>query len=80
MAAIEFTCEHCKQNLEATDDMAGQEVECPNCGNIIAVPGKNVPPQKICPECKNVMPPDAVLCVNCGYHLKLGKKIQTEFT
>ncbi len=30
-----------------------------------------------CPECGEEVQPDAVLCVNCGYNFKLGKRIQT---
>lgn len=33
---------------------------------------------KSCPECGVVMEKDAVLCVNCGYHFGLGKKMTTE--
>jgi len=34
----------------------------------------------VCPECKSPMQPGAVLCMSCGFHTKLGKKIKTEFT
>lgn len=30
-----------------------------------------------CPSCGTAMEPDAVLCMNCGFHTKLGKKINT---
>jgi hypothetical protein len=30
-----------------------------------------------CPGCKAPLPPQAVLCVQCGYNLKLGRKMQT---
>jgi hypothetical protein len=30
-----------------------------------------------CPSCGSDLPPNAVLCVKCGYNLKLGKKMQT---
>ncbi len=32
-----------------------------------------------CPNCEKEMPGEAVLCVHCGYHLRLGRKITTEF-
>ncbi len=32
-----------------------------------------------CPSCGSEMAPDAVLCVQCGYNVKLGKKIDTSF-
>ena len=30
-----------------------------------------------CPSCSAEMPPNAVLCVKCGYNVKTGKKMQT---
>jgi len=80
MANIEFTCNFCKQTLEATDDMAGQEVDCPNCSKKILIPSLPSRPQQICPACQTPMEEGSVLCINCGFHLKLKKKIQTEFT
>lgn len=31
-----------------------------------------------CPSCGKGMPPQAVLCVNCGYHTQLGKRLATQ--
>lgn len=33
----------------------------------------------VCPECGGALAEGAVLCVQCGFHLKLGRKIATEF-
>jgi hypothetical protein len=33
--------------------------------------------QPRCPGCSADMPPNAVLCVKCGYNVKLGKRMQT---
>jgi DNA-directed RNA polymerase subunit M/transcription elongation factor TFIIS len=33
----------------------------------------------VCPECGAKLNEGVVLCVQCGFHLKLGKKISTEF-
>jgi hypothetical protein len=33
--------------------------------------------QPRCPGCSANMPPNAVLCVKCGYNVKLGKRMQT---
>jgi hypothetical protein len=30
-----------------------------------------------CPGCTEPLPPDAVICVKCGYNMKLGRKMQT---
>lgn len=32
---------------------------------------------KRCPECRADIAPDAVLCVQCGYHLEMGKKLRS---
>ena len=34
----------------------------------------------VCPGCKAEMEPDAVLCLQCGFHKGLGKKISTELS
>lgn len=31
-----------------------------------------------CPSCGNALRPGAVICVNCGYNLKEGRKLTTE--
>lgn len=31
-----------------------------------------------CPECGAEMEPDAVLCLSCGYHTRLGRRVQTD--
>jgi TM2 domain-containing membrane protein YozV len=38
MADINFDCPHCNQNLDAFPDMAGETIECPACGEAIAIP------------------------------------------
>ena len=35
---ISFFCPNCKQEIEATSDMAGTPAECPNCGLTFEVP------------------------------------------
>lgn len=35
--------------------------------------------QNSCPECGTEMAPETVLCVQCGFHSGLGKKIDTCF-
>lgn len=109
MADIGFACGSCGQNLEAPEEMAGTDVECPSCGATITVP-EPAPAQNpadiiqqarseepshpeaesepaaapaqtnACPNCQAVMEPDAVLCVQCGFHKGLGKKISTELS
>jgi DNA-directed RNA polymerase subunit RPC12/RpoP len=86
MAGIELPCTGCGQVLEAPEEMAGQAVECPECGALLTVPevggqaGAPKSASKKCPECGSDMEQDAVLCINCGFHQKLGKKINTQFS
>lgn len=90
MADIEFSCKGCGQHLEAPPEMAGETVECPQCGTRLEIPSLTkttliAPPpspaagQK-CPECGADMAADAVLCIHCGFHQKLGKKIDTQLS
>jgi len=39
MPDINFDCPSCGQNLDAPEDMAGQEITCPACGKAIEIPG-----------------------------------------
>jgi DNA-directed RNA polymerase subunit RPC12/RpoP len=93
VADFEFSCPNCSQVLEAPADMAGEVVECPGCQQQMTVPqppeaevpeagaekpAAVIPPASMCPSCGEEMSDDAVLCVHCGYHIKLGKKISTE--
>lgn len=38
-------------------------------------PPAAAPAEPKCPSCKSPLPASAVLCVNCGYNLKTGKKL-----
>ncbi len=46
----------------------------PNAGR---VGGKGGPSPTHCPNCNSKLKPGAVLCINCGYNLAEGKKINT---
>jgi DNA-directed RNA polymerase subunit M/transcription elongation factor TFIIS len=46
----------------------GEDDEAADAGN-----------EGVCPECGAEMEPDAVLCLGCGYHARLGRKIKTDF-
>ena len=43
MAPIEFTCPHCKAEIEAPGDVAGAEADCPGCNRRIVVPSPRAP-------------------------------------
>jgi predicted Zn finger-like uncharacterized protein len=64
--------------------MAGETVECPACGGQIEVPAAAIEaaegPGAKCPSCGQAMAEGAVLCVRCGFHVKLGRKLKTELS
>jgi hypothetical protein len=60
-------------------------VECPACGQSIKVPASGADTrmeegigENTCPACGAPMQPDDVLCLACGYHKGLGRRIETE--
>ncbi|MDD4869722.1 MAG: hypothetical protein PHR77_04115 [Kiritimatiellae bacterium] len=92
MPDIRFNCPMCNQQLEAPGEYADQVIECPACQKPITVPGvepvEQAEPLKPaeqavsgnkCPECGGTLEEGVVLCIKCGFHLKLGKKIATDF-
>jgi len=83
MAEINFVCPMCNQPLEAPEEYANQVIECPACSKEITVPGpvtKDSPAvSNQCPGCGAALGEGVVLCVQCGFHTKLGKKISTDF-
>lgn len=78
---MEFKCPHCHQNLEADNGLAGQQLPCPYCSKLLTVPvldAGSVPPEKpgrknACPGCGGELPPNTIICVQCGFNLKTGK-------
>ena len=83
MSDIIFNCPHCKQSLEAPQEMVGQSLDCPKCQKSIQVPQalsaaqtvpKPPPPQppsavKSCPFCGEKILLAAVKCKHCGEFL-----------
>ena len=51
MADIDFVCPHCRQNLNGSEEMAGQTIECPVCQKEFQIPGGiiEVPKTKLAP-------------------------------
>lgn len=39
MADINFSCPHCGQDLNGSEEMAGQTIECPVCNKSFQIPG-----------------------------------------
>ena len=38
---------------------------------------KPLPAKGHCPNCNHIMPPEGIICVNCGWNLKTGHKLGT---
>jgi uncharacterized paraquat-inducible protein A len=43
MSDIEFNCPKCNQHLEAPQDLAGVDIECPACETLLSVPAQQGP-------------------------------------
>jgi len=89
MSDIKFNCQSCGTELEAPEEMAGEVVECPSCSQNISIPQPVVAEVNAsginksadaCPNCSAAMEPDAVMCLQCGYHKGLGKVINTDLS
>ena len=78
MAGQAVLCPACEQELvvpaqEAATDLADLAT-LPGVGEASDAAGN------VCPECGVTMADGAVLCVECGFHQGLGKKIQTDLS
>ncbi|MCH2203644.1 MAG: hypothetical protein MK102_16875 [Fuerstiella sp.] len=83
---IKVTCE-CGQKLIARDSLAGQQKNCPHCRASIVIPTleagqtaqTSVRPSKssLCPECQQPLPSNLVVCLECGFNRRLGRKMVT---
>lgn len=82
MAGESLACPSCDAPITIPQPSAPEPDEAPIFPNLPNVEG-NEPytetAENVCPECGATLQADAVLCVQCGFHLKLGKKISTEF-
>jgi hypothetical protein len=66
---------------------AGKRVRCPACAALVAVPDTPVPASadavygvehsRKCPRCLRVWPGETVLCVECGWNFRTGKREKT---
>jgi hypothetical protein len=53
MPDLKFNCPHCKQSLEAPEDILGQLIDCPTCNQPIKVPITQVQPSAPPPFCEH---------------------------
>jgi DNA-directed RNA polymerase subunit RPC12/RpoP len=74
---IHYHCPRCKKSLESPARMAGQKLNCPDCGQRLQVPQPAAPPLPPCPssEAPAAPPPRVVVhqatpkhqhCLECG--------------
>ncbi len=73
--AIAFECT-CGQRLEVENEHAGRQAKCPACGMSIIIPYPT-PEESTCPACGKPMEDDAVICIECGFNKKTGRKLAT---
>src|SRR5688500_552666 len=92
MSALTVTCPNpeCKTTLKlASAPPPGKKVRCPRCKTTFVPPAEAAPPPepdaialapeagKTCPHCQAAMAPNAVLCIECGFNLRTGQKLET---
>ena len=53
---IHMQCMNCKKKLKAKDEMAGQMLDCPNCGEAMAVPGRQSFDEPTAPSTERTQP------------------------
>ena len=88
--AATFACEACGKSYRWRADFAGKKLKC-GCGNVMQLttppavadvaeaPLQPAPRRATaCPECSSPVAPGAALCVNCGFNLQTGARVQTQ--
>lgn len=85
---ITVTCQ-CGKSFQAKDELAGRTMQCPSCGAGLHIPGGGNMGDLLteagletrtgdsCPNCNAELPENAVLCVQCGYNIQTGQRMQT---
>ncbi len=88
MSETTFACPHCKQSLEASDDLLGQTVQCPSCKQNFTVPKASAslqmlptaptPRTKACPFCGEDILTEARKCKHCGETVDVALRVAEE--
>jgi DNA-directed RNA polymerase subunit RPC12/RpoP len=74
--AITFDCT-CGQPLEVEDEHAGKQAKCPRCGESVTIPSAGEEEEPKCPGCGKPMEYDAIICMECGFNRKTGRRLTT---
>ncbi len=83
-------CSFCNQDFDFDNSSENLLLNCPHCGKQNSVAVHSVSTQRLriirdapsliigkyCPECAKPIDRDATICVHCGYHLAIGKKLK----
>ncbi len=77
MGKIEFKCIRCGAFFSVDGSLAGRKAQCKQCGLVMRVPSPSPrTSRRACPICGREMPPQAVICVGCGYNSRLGRQVE----
>lgn len=71
------SCGKCGARVKLRAESAGKRVRCPKCREVFEAPPQAIPASPVCPSCHKSLPPEAKICVDCGFDLRTGKKLQT---
>jgi hypothetical protein len=80
----------CGRLVPIDTSRAAERVRCPGCQALLDVPVSlqmEAPlPETValeetltCPSCRHQWPPETVLCVQCGYNFRTGKKLKRKY-
>lgn len=90
LAGKRVKCPHCGATLQIpaaktdSDHPAPQPAAPGGLASLLdeegfgAAPKSPAPQINACPSCGGEMPPGGVLCVNCGFHKELGRRLETK--
>jgi transcription elongation factor Elf1 len=78
MAGDTLACPACGQDITVpVADVAVEEAPKPLRVIPAVAPVADAPGAGACPQCKAPLAAGAVICINCGFNLKTGRKIDT---
>jgi hypothetical protein len=83
---ITVECPECYRQVSLPDESAGTTYQCSHCRTVIEIPGSSPKDARkgygverrtrTCPGCARRLAPEAVVCIECGYDFRSGKRIR----